>query len=149
MLKGIFVNLLVIILLVLTGCASKAVDQVNKQQQPEQETSPDVHEDTSGLSELPTFLDGQPEKVINTYAAVSRFFDLLDLIPAQCGSEETESSSLDCFVYKINEDGSVIWTDKATKCKTCVDIASKAIYDFTRGKSVDEIKAEIKSTYNK
>ncbi|HWO75342.1 MAG TPA: PCYCGC domain-containing protein [Bacillus sp. (in: firmicutes)] len=146
MLKWKYLNLLIIILLLLTGCVSKAVDQVNNQQ-PEQETSPDIHEETSGLNELPTFLEGQPEKVVNTYSAVSRFFDLLDLIPAQCGNNGQESSSLDCFVYKLNEDGSVIWTDYATKCETCVDIAAKAIYEFNNGKSIEEIKAEIESTY--
>lgn len=141
--------LLVIMCAVLSGCASQAINQAKDIQQ-KGHTAKDIHEETSGLNELPQFLTGKQERVINTYAVVAKFPDLFKAIPCykSCDENSDHSSSLDSFIDKINEDGSVVWNDHATRNEVCLDIASKIFLDFTKHhKTIKEIKEELDQTY--
>ncbi|GAA0315407.1 PCYCGC domain-containing protein [Bacillus carboniphilus] len=149
--KRLFLILLVGMLW-LSGCASKSINQMDTEQneQENHESIPDTQEKTAAINELPSFLEGQTERTINIYAGVAKFPDLVQLVPCYCGCMETlgHQSNLNCFIQRINQDGTVVWTDHATRCETCLDIAATTIYEMNNGKTIKDVREIINQKYN-
>lgn len=54
---------------------------------------------------------------------------------------------MNCFVKKINEDGSVVWDDHGTRCGVCLEIAAESMKMKQEGKSIKEIRNYIDEKY--
>jgi hypothetical protein len=109
----------------------------------------DIQETTTSADILPNFMDGKPEAMRVVYEAAAKSADLLEWIPCYCGCGESAGhlNSLNCFVNKINEDGSVVWDDHGTRCDTCLEIAATSINMKTAGESNLEIRQFIDENY--
>ncbi|GAA0372451.1 PCYCGC motif-containing (lipo)protein [Bacillus horti] len=109
----------------------------------------DIREETSAAHILPVFLTDKHEMLQQTYQAVALNQELLEHIPCYCGCGDTvgHKSSLECFVYQQNEDGSIVWDDHGTKCNVCVEIALRSMVEYNEGKSIAEIRDMIDNSY--
>jgi hypothetical protein len=140
--KGMIVLLL--LTLIISACSS------NKEQSHQEHSSNgDLQEKTASADVLPTFLKGQSEEVRLVYQAAGKSIELLQWIPCYCGCAESagHKSNMNCFVKKINKDGSVVWDDHGTRCGVCLQIAAESIKMKQEGKSIKEIRYYIDEKY--
>ncbi|WP_245948297.1 PCYCGC domain-containing protein [Paenibacillus sambharensis] len=109
----------------------------------------DLREATASSDELPSFLDSKPEELVNVYRLAAEHSDLLDWIPCYCGCGTIagHTSSRNCFIYEVQEDGTMVWDDHGTRCGTCLDIAFTAVMKQKEGLSVPEIRQFIEARY--
>lgn len=109
----------------------------------------DIQETTVSADVLPSFMDGKSESMRVVYEAAAKSANLLEWIPCYCGCGASAGhlNSLNCFVNKINADGSVVWDDHGTRCDTCLEIAATSINMQTDGKSNLEIRQFIDENY--
>lgn len=109
----------------------------------------DIQETTASADVLPSFLDGQNEDIRMVYLVAGQAADLLQWIPCYCGCGESagHTSNLNCFIRKVNADGSVVWDDHGTRCLTCLEIAVQSVEMKMDGKSNLEIRSFIDETY--
>lgn len=141
---------LLLLAAVVTACAPKpeaASSHAGHEQH--QTASGDIQEKTASASVLPSFLDKQPDDIRLVYQAAGQAADILKWMPCYCGCGESagHQSNLNCFIQKVNEDGSVMWDDHGTRCGVCLQIAVKSIKLKQDGKSLKEIRQTIDQTY--
>ncbi|NGY86748.1 hypothetical protein F6Y05_19420 [Bacillus megaterium] len=74
---------------------------------------------------------------------------LLENIPCYCGcgEEANHQNNYDCFIFENKENGAVTWDDHGTKCGVCLEIAAQAVVDYSKGKSIEDIRQEIDHKY--
>lgn len=140
--NGFFVLLL--LTLIISACSS------NKEQlHQEHSSNGDLQEKTASADVLPTFLKGQSEEIRLVYQAAGKSTELLQWVPCYCGCAESagHKSNMNCFVKKINEDGSVVWDDHGTRCGVCLEIAAESMKMKQEGKSIKEIRNYIDEKY--
>ncbi|AJY75483.1 PCYCGC motif-containing (lipo)protein [Paenibacillus beijingensis] len=129
--------------LFLTACGSKKQEGITHAH------NGDLQVITASASILPSFLEGQSEDIRLVYEAAGKAKELLQWIPCYCGCGESagHKSNLNCFIHKVNEDGSVVWDDHGTRCGVCLQIAAASIKMKAEGKSEKEIRAHIDDAY--
>jgi len=111
----------------------------------------DLQETTSGITQLPTFLDKQRPEIKQAYQVAALVADLLQWIPCYCGCGESagHTSNKNCFIKEIKQDGSVVWDDHGTRCGVCLEIAVTSARMKQDGKSAKEIRTYIDQKYQK
>lgn len=133
-----------------TGCGTGAEDNGHGGHAGGHGSSlPDNVETTSSSSVLPTFLDNYTDTTRSLYAQANDHADLLRQLNCYCGCMEyndPHDSLYRCFIISANED-SVQWTDHGGSCGICLMELRDAVQMAEAGKSVDEIKRHIDSTY--
>lgn len=136
--------ILALLSLPLGACSTKKAE--NHSQQPQ---LGDMREETESTSVLPPFLDNKSDDMKLIYRAVSQHQHLLEQIPCYCGCGDSveHKDNYDCFIYKNNEDGSLVWDDHATRCQACLDIAAESIVMYSEGKSIKDIRDHIDNQY--
>ncbi|WP_078380286.1 PCYCGC motif-containing (lipo)protein [Sutcliffiella halmapala] len=109
----------------------------------------DLREKTASVEELPSFLDDKPEDMTIIYSAAAQHQEVLEQIPCYCGcgTSAGHKSSYQCFVHEVHEDGSIDWDDHGTRCGVCLEIAASSIVEYSKGKSIIEIRDMIDETY--
>ncbi len=109
----------------------------------------DLREETTSVEELPSFLTDKPDDMKLIYTAAAKHKEVLEHIPCYCGcgTSAGHKSSYDCFVHENNEDGSLVWDDHGTKCGVCLEIAATSVMEYSKGKSVKEIRDMIDDAY--
>ncbi|WP_404442219.1 PCYCGC domain-containing protein [Sutcliffiella horikoshii] len=109
----------------------------------------DLREETASVEELPSFLKDKPEDMQLIYSAAAQHKEVLEYIPCYCGcgTSAGHKSSYNCFVYENNEDGSLVWDDHGTRCGVCLEIAATSVMEYSKGKSVEEIRYMIDQAY--
>ncbi|MFS0781520.1 PCYCGC motif-containing (lipo)protein [Bacillus sp. 1P06AnD] len=149
--KKRIIPLMAILMLVLAGCSSNDENTANEAHngKTSQSENRDIQEKTSGINQLPAFLNDKPDQMKTIYSASAKSAELLASIPCYCGCGESagHKSNLNCFVADTKKDGSIIWDDHGTKCKVCLDIAAESIVRYNKGNSPAEIRAYIDETY--
>lgn len=137
-----------ILSVVLVGCGS--TNQNEEHSTTHQASNGDLRETTSSLETLPSFLDGQQEVIRNAYLVASLSTEVLEWIPCYCGCGESagHQSNKNCFIYEVNEDGSVVWDDHGTRCGVCLQIAVESAVMKKEGRSLKEIRQAIDEKYN-
>lgn len=140
--KGMMV--LLFLILILSACGSN-----HEQSHQEHSSNGDLLEKTASAEVLPSFLKGQQKEIRMIYQAAGKSTELLQWIPCYCGCGESagHKSNMNCFVKKINQDGSVIWDDHGTRCGVCLQIADESIKMKQEGKSIKEIRHYIDEKY--
>ncbi|MGD6874175.1 PCYCGC motif-containing (lipo)protein [Sutcliffiella horikoshii] len=109
----------------------------------------DLREETDSVKELPAFLKDKPEDMQLIYSAAAQHKEVLEYIPCYCGcgTSAGHKSSYNCFVYENKEDGSLVWDDHGTRCGVCLEIAATSVMEYSKGKSVKEIRHMIDEAY--
>ncbi|OXM14006.1 PCYCGC motif-containing (lipo)protein [Paenibacillus herberti] len=111
----------------------------------------DIQEETASASELPKFLDNQPEQVRIIYTATAKATDLLSQMPCYCGCMKNvgHKSNLNCFIKEVRKEGTILWDDHATRCGVCLQIAAESISMKVEGKSDEDIRKSIDEMYGR
>ncbi|GAA3406429.1 PCYCGC motif-containing (lipo)protein [Paenibacillus hodogayensis] len=109
----------------------------------------DIQEKTASIQTLPSFLDSQREEIRTAYRLAAQSAELLQWIPCYCGCGESSGhrSNENCFIQKIEADGSVVWDDHGTRCGVCMQIAVTTYQLKEQGKSAKDIRQTIDATY--
>ncbi len=97
--------------------------------------------DTQGAVDIdfPSFVTS---KALDGYRFAVKYPAVLNYMPCYCGCGLTQGhmSSLDCFITGIDGKGIVVFTDHATHCDICLEIARDARNLLQQGKSLVEIR---------
>ncbi len=137
--------ILIIFLLAAAACSSEQEAAHNRHVA----ENGDLQERTASLSELPTFLNGQDERIRLVYRLAGDNYDLLRRIPCYCGCGRSagHQSNANCFIKEAGEDGSIVWDDHGTRCNFCLLIAAESAKLKRQGKSDKEIRDYIDEKY--
>ena len=136
--------------LLIAGCSSKEdVHEGHDEGHQAHAPNGDLQEQTASSDILPSFLDKQTDEMKLVYQAAGKGHEILEWMPCYCGCGESagHTSNKNCFIEKVNEDGSIVWDDHGTRCQVCVEIAVKSIQMTQEGKSLMEIREFIDDTY--
>jgi len=137
------VLLLVFVLLILasgllSGCGSS--------------TSPEAEHDLAmaPIAEMPMDVQNAPVVVRQAYQFAAANPDVMKQIPCYCGCGKMgHTSNYSCYVAEVAADGKITYDPHALGCSICVDITQDTIRLLKQGKSVQEIRSYVDSTYSK
>lgn len=109
----------------------------------------DLRETTASLNELPSFLDGREELLVQSYQIAAKYADVLEYIPCYCGCGDSvgHRDNKMCFINEIREDGSVVWDDHGTRCNVCIETAVLSAKMDSEGATLMEIRQFIDEKY--
>lgn len=129
----------------LTGCGN---EESNHDKGDHQVVMGDIQETTVSKEALPSFLDEKHEDIKTIYQGAAQHQDLLEQMPCYCGCGESvgHMNNYDCFIHDQDEQ-SIVWDDHGTKCNVCLEIAAKAMIEYSKGESVEDIRTMIDETY--
>jgi hypothetical protein len=139
------IALLPSILLAITACSNQMEHPTH------QLANGDLQETTKSISVIPSFLTDKSKQIQQVYGLAAENTELLQWIPCYCGcgGSAGHTSSQNCFVKEIEQDGAVIWDDHGTRCGVCMEIAVYSVKLKQEGKSVKEIRDYIDNKYQK
>jgi hypothetical protein len=71
--------------------------------------------------------------------------EVLKFMPCYCGCGLTQkhASNLECYILGVDNNGGVVFTDHATFCDICLEIARDARDLLKKGKSLSEIRSYV------
>ena len=112
-------------------------------------------QDNADLSMAP--MSGMPAEVQNAPTSVQQAYqfavanpDVMKQIPCYCGCGDIgHTSNYACYVSDVDDKGAVTYDNHALGCSLCVDITLDTMRMLKDGKSPDEIRAVVDSTYSK
>lgn len=135
------------VMLLLTACST---DNSAPEHSDKQHGQGDVVEMTENRTVLPSFLEEDPPDIKRIYLGVAQYQEELEKMPCYCGCGDSvgHTSAYDCFIksdHKNNEE--IEWTDHATKCPVCLDIAAYTIIETEKGTPLDEIRKVVDEEY--
>lgn len=139
--------------LLLSACSNEQATAPEQQEKENHEghahVTGDIQETTASNEQLPSFLDGQQDIIVQTYEIAGKYADVLQSMPCYCGCGESvgHRSNANCFIQERHADGSVTWDDHGTRCVVCLEIALQAAKLSHDGKSLLEIRQIIDDTY--
>lgn len=152
--KTLLIVFSLLMVFVLTACHSNNLDSHSETHQKNDHVHlsdelGDRYEVTSGVDELPKFLNGFDPQIAAIYQLVARNDELLQWIPCYCGCGESvqHKSNRECFISQVNADGSIKWTSHGTTCGVCLEIAVESVKLNKEGKSILEIRQYIDQKY--
>ncbi|MCD5325134.1 MULTISPECIES: PCYCGC domain-containing protein [Pontibacillus] len=130
----------------LTGCGSEESKHDNHDDQ--QQVMGDLQETTASKEALPSFLDNKHEDIQTIYQGAAQHKELLEQMPCYCGCGDSvgHMNNYDCFIHD-QDNQSVVWDDHGTKCNVCLEIAAKAMIEYSKGQSVKDIRHMIDEAY--
>ncbi|QPC46113.1 PCYCGC domain-containing protein [Mangrovibacillus cuniculi] len=133
------------VLLVLSACSTNEASPEHTK-----ENHGDLIEMTENRTVLPSFLEEDPPDIKRIYLGVAQYQEELEQMPCYCGCGDSvgHTSAYDCFIksdHKNKED--IEWTDHATNCPVCLDIAAYTIIETEKGTPLDEIRKVVEEEY--
>ncbi|MBA9025376.1 PCYCGC motif-containing (lipo)protein [Peribacillus huizhouensis] len=149
--KYLIIMMICILLGVVSACSNTTMEEKKNDNEEEHvgHVIGDIREETTGVNELPKFLDDKPDDMKLIYTAVANHKELLEKIPCYCGCGEAvnHKNNYDCFIFENKSNGAITWDDHGTKCGVCLEIASQSVIDYSEGKSIKEIRKAIDKKY--
>ena len=115
-------------------------------------TSPEAEHDLAmaPIAEMPMDVQNAPVIVRQAYQFAAANADVMKQIPCYCGCGKMgHTSNYSCYVAEVAADGKITYDPHALGCSICVDITQDTIRLLKQGKSVQEIRATVDSTYSK
>jgi hypothetical protein len=101
------------------------------------------------VSQMPAEVRQAPATVREAYQFAVANPQVLEHVPCYCGCGSIgHKSNLACYVQEFKSDGSIKFDDHALGCSLCVDIARDSMRMTREGKSLEEIRAAIVSSYS-
>ncbi len=102
------------------------------------------------LTEMPIDVQNAPVIVRQAYQFAAANPDVMKQIPCYCGCGQMgHTSNYSCYVAEVAADGKITYDPHALGCSICVDITQDTIRLLKQGKSVQEIRADVDSTYSR
>jgi len=102
------------------------------------------------LDRMPMDVRSAAVTVQTAYQFAAANPDIMKDIPCYCGCGDIgHTSNYDCYVSSVNEQGSITFDNHALGCSICVDITQDVMRMLREGKSLQEARAYIDTTYSK
>lgn len=102
------------------------------------------------LEGMPAEVQEAPATVRQAYQFAAANPEVLSSIPCYCGCGSMgHTSNYACYVSGTDENGSTVFDAHALACSICVDITQDVMRLLREGKSPQEARAYIDSTYAK
>jgi hypothetical protein len=102
------------------------------------------------LDQMPSEVQSAPVVVQQAYQFASANPDVMKNIPCYCGCGNVgHTSNYSCYVSHVDEKGGITFDQHALGCSICVDITQDVMRLLREGKSPQEARAYIDSTYSK
>ncbi|MGB9590959.1 MAG: PCYCGC motif-containing (lipo)protein, partial [Candidatus Kryptoniota bacterium] len=102
------------------------------------------------LAQLPAEVQSAPLTVKMAYQFAAANPDLMKQVPCYCGCGDIgHTSNFDCYVSAVDDQGNITFDHHALGCSICVDITQDVMRLTQQGKSPQEIRAVIDTTYSK
>jgi hypothetical protein len=102
------------------------------------------------MSGMPAEVQSAPVSVQQAYQFAIANPDVMQQIPCYCGCGSIgHTSNYSCYVSSVDDKGTITYDNHALGCSLCVDITQDTMRLLKEGKTVQEIKANVDSTYSK
>ena len=102
------------------------------------------------LDEMPMDVQSAPVTVQTAYQFAAANPEILANIPCYCGCGNVgHLSNYDCYVSSMDADGGITFDTHALGCSICVDITQDVMRMLQEGKTPEDIRAYVDSTYSK
>jgi len=99
---------------------------------------------------MPTEVRSAPATVLQAYRFAAANPEIMKQIPCYCGCGAIgHTSNYSCYVISVDSNGAITYDQHALGCSLCVDITQDTMRLLKQGKSAQEIKAYVDSTYSK
>jgi hypothetical protein len=129
------------LMLVVLGFASLSACSTESQ-------SSDLH--MLSMDQMPADVQSAPVTVQTAYQFAAANPDIMKDIPCYCGCGNIgHTSNYDCYVSSEDEQGNTTFDNHALGCSICVDISQDVMRMLREGKSLQEARAYIDTTYSK
>ncbi len=136
--------LLLVALLILVGAGAAACTEETTGHVPSKAGRPYTKEDVpqNRQARFPSYVTSQ---VRDAYEFALANPDKLQYMPCYCGCglEAKHTSNLSCFISGADAGGVVVFTDHATYCDICLEVARDTKRLVADGKSLKEIRAYV------
>jgi hypothetical protein len=110
--------------------------------------SSDLHR--MSIDEMPAEVQSAPVTVQTAYQFSAANPDIMKDIPCYCGCENIgHTSNYDCYVSSVYDKGHLTFDNHALGCSICVDITQDVMRMLREGKSPQDARAYIDTTYSK
>jgi hypothetical protein len=137
-----------LLFLIMSGCGSSTEAEQSKHTGHGSSLPDNIHTTTS-VDVLPSFLEDYTDTTRDFYSQVHAHESILKELDCYCGCQEyndPHDSLYRCFIVGIDDKG-VHWTDHGSNCGVCLFELRDAIKMADEGKSVEEIRQHIDTTY--
>ena len=102
------------------------------------------------LDQMPAEVQAEPVVVQEAYRFAAANPDVMRQIPCYCGCGPIGHTSVySCHVSSVDDQGHITFDTHSMGCSICVDITQDTMRLLQQGKSVDEIRAYVDTTYSK
>ncbi len=102
------------------------------------------------MDQMPLEVRSAPVAVQEAYQFAAANPNLMRHIPCYCGCGNVgHTSNYDCYVISVDGQGSITFDEHALGCSICVDITQDVMRLTQEGKSLQEVRAYIDTTYSK
>jgi len=113
-----------------------------------QSPSSDLH--MMSMDQMPADVQSAPTTVQTAYQFVAANPDVMKNIPCHCGCGNIgHTSNYDCYVSGVDDKGQITFDNHALGCSLCVDITQDVMRMLQDGKSPQDARAYIDTTYAK
>jgi len=113
-----------------------------------QSESSDLH--MMSMDQMPVEVQSAPVTVQTAYQFAAANPDIMKNIPCYCGCGNIgHTSNYDCYVSNVDSKGVVTFDNHALGCSICVDITQDVMRMLKDGKSPQDARAYIDTTYSK
>ena len=134
--KIIFIFLILILLTAsLSACTTKS-------------QAADLH--MMSMDQMPAEVQSAPMTVQTAYQFAAANPDVMKNIPCYCGCGGIgHTSNYDCYVSNVDTNGTITFDNHALGCSICVDITQDVMRMLKDGKSSQDARAYIDTTYSR
>ena len=102
------------------------------------------------LDQMPAEVQSAPTTVQTAYQFNAANPDIMKDIPCYCGCGDIgHTSNYDCYVSGVDDRGKIAFDNHALGCSICVDITQDVMRMLRDGKSPQDARAYIDTTYSK
>ena len=102
------------------------------------------------MDQMPAEVQSAPTTVQTAYQFAGANPDVMKNIPCYCGCGNIgHTSNYSCYVSKVDDKGKFTFDNHALGCSICVDITQDVMRLLQEGKSPQDARAYIDSTYSK
>ncbi len=132
-----------LLLLIIVVLLSTTISACSTQSQ-----SGDLH--MLAMDEMPSEVQSAPTTVQTAYQFAAANPDVMKNIPCYCGCGNIgHTSNYSCYVSSVDDKGKIAFDNHALGCSICVDITQDVMRMLRDGKSPQDARAYIDTTYAK
>ena len=110
--------------------------------------APELH--MMSMDEMPTMVQSAPVTVRTAYQFAAANPEMMKNIPCYCGCGNIgHTSNYSCYVSEAGANGVIMFDNHALGCSICVDITQDVMRLLREGKSLQEARTYVDTTYSK